>query len=308
MRVLVSGWFSFDCGHTTAGDLLAKDLVRGWVEEAGHEVDVAVAPPFDGDLAWESAVAADYGAVIFVCGPFRPGWPLTEYLEHFAGRPLIGVNVSMLNPVSSWNPFDRLLERDTTESSRPDITLLSRGARAPVAGLILVHPQSEYAERGRHAPVHELIRGMLAQRDVAVVPIDTRLDVNAAGLRSPAQVEGLIARMDVVVTTRLHGLVLALKNGVPAVAVDPIAGGAKIRAQADALKWPVVFTPEDLTAEGIAAAFDYCLTPDARGRAGQCRDAATLAAGETRDQLLSFIDEVAASGGAPSSRLAQAHP
>lgn len=33
----------------------------------------------------------------------------------------------------------------------------------------------------------------------------------------------MLRRLDVVVTTRLHGLVLALKNGVPALAVDPVA-------------------------------------------------------------------------------------
>ena len=50
----------------------------------------------------------------------------------------------------------------------------------------------------------------------------------------------MIARSDVVVTTRLHGLVLALKNGVPALAVDPVAGGAKVAAQAAAWGWPVL--------------------------------------------------------------------
>ena len=48
-------------------------------------------------------------------------------------------------------------------------------------------------------------------------------------LRTAEEVESLIARMDVVLTTRLHGLVLALKHGVPVVAIDPIAGGAKLR-------------------------------------------------------------------------------
>ena len=34
--------------------------------------------------------------------------------------------------------------------------------------------------------------------------------------------------MDAVVTTRLHGTVLAIKNGVPPVVIDPIAGGRKV--------------------------------------------------------------------------------
>jgi polysaccharide pyruvyl transferase WcaK-like protein len=35
-----------------------------------------------------------------------------------------------------------------------------------------------------------------------------------------------MARMDVVVTTRLHGIVLTLKKGVSALVVNPIAGGS----------------------------------------------------------------------------------
>jgi len=38
----------------------------------------------------------------------------------------------------------------------------------------------------------------------------------------------------------LHGLVLALKNGIPVLAVDPVAGGAKVAAQAAAWDWPVL--------------------------------------------------------------------
>ena len=73
--------------------------------------------------------------------------------------------------------------------------------------------------------------------------------------------------MDVVLTTRLHGLVLALKNGVPAVAVDPIAGGAKVRRQAETLGWPHVFTADDVTAAAVRDALEQCLTPDARAEA-----------------------------------------
>lgn len=66
------------------------------------------------------------------------------------------------------------------------------------------------------------------------------MDINAGGLRTSAEIESLIARMDIVVTTRLHDMVLALKNGVPAIAVDPIAGGAKITQQARAINWPIL--------------------------------------------------------------------
>ena len=113
MTVLVTGWFSFEVGHTTAGDLLAKDIVCTWLQEAGVPFEVATAPPFTGDLEWSAADPKRYTRVVFVCGPFRPGWPLTEFLNHFANCPLVGVNVSMLEPTNRWNPFYALLARDS---------------------------------------------------------------------------------------------------------------------------------------------------------------------------------------------------
>src|SRR3712207_8482107 len=55
-------------------------------------------------------------------------------------------------------------------------------------------------------------------------------------------------RSDVVVSMRLHALVLGLKHGRPVVACDPIAGGAKVTSQAAALDWPLVVPAEELTA------------------------------------------------------------
>ncbi len=52
---------------------------------------------------------------------------------------------------------------------------------------------------------------------------------------------------------RMHGLVLALKHGVPALAVDPVAGGAKVTAQSRALRWRAVLTPGPAGALDAAA-------------------------------------------------------
>jgi polysaccharide pyruvyl transferase WcaK-like protein len=70
--------------------------------------------------------------------------------------------------------------------------------------------------------------------------------------------------MDLVITTRLHGLVLALKNGVPAIAIDPIPRGFKIEGQAHTVGWPVVLPVDGLTNERLEEAFDCCLTADAQ--------------------------------------------
>jgi hypothetical protein len=69
--------------------------------------------------------------------------------------------------------------------------------------------------------------------------------VRNAGAR-PAQLDSLVQRLDAVVTTRLHGLVLALRHGVPALAVDPVAGAGKVSAQAHAWQWPALVAAESV--------------------------------------------------------------
>lgn len=294
MRTLVAGWFSFEQMGATAGDLMTRDLAKQWLEDAGHSVDLAVAEPFQGGVDWRNVDPGAYQQVVFVCGPCGNGWPLTDFLERFRAVRLVGLNLTMLEPLEVWNPFDLLLERDSSRTSRPELAFLSELPRVPVVGLILVHAQQEY-QSGLHPAANDAAERLLAGSGAAVVRIDTRLDVNATGLRSPAQVESLIARMDAVVTTRLHGTVLALKNGIPALAIDPILGGAKIRRQCETIGWPLVFNADTLDGAALAQALQYCLTEQARTQARDCAARARAAAWQTRDQ---FIKDVAGAAGA----------
>ena len=292
MKALVTGWFSFENMGVTAGDIFARDVVCEWLVEAAVPYDVAVAPPLSGGIALESAEPSAYSHLVFVCGPFGNGEPIVGLLERFRGCRLVGVDLTMLQPLDEWNPFDLLLERDSSAIARPDLSFASHASRVPVVGLILVHPQREYGERGRHAAVHARIHSMLDGVEAAVVPIDTRLDINQTGLRTAAEVESVIARMDLVVTTRLHGMVLALKNGVPALAIDPIAGGAKITRQAQALNWPHVLAADLENLDEYYAAFRTCLGSEARELAARC---AGNALAEIDDARIQFLDAFARS-------------
>lgn len=286
MKTLVTGWFSFEQMGASAGDLLARDVACEWLRDAGRTLDVALAPPFTGGVDWRTVDPAGYSEVVFVCGPFGNGPPLTEFLDRFGGRPLVGLNLTMLEPLDAWDPFDLLIERDSSARSHPDLALLARQPLVPVAGLVLIDSQPEYKKRDRHDVANTALRRLAASRDLAVVPVDTRLDENATGLRSAAQVESLVARMDVVLTTRLHGTVLALKNGIPAVVVDPVAGGAKVRRQAATLGWPVVFDAEALDDRKLDEALDYCLTAAARTLARDCATRATSRLQAARNEFL----------------------
>ncbi|MEW6126846.1 MAG: glycosyltransferase [Acidobacteriota bacterium] len=289
-KTLVAGWFSFQGAGATAGDLMARDLVCDWLDEAGCLYEVAHAAPFTGGVDWRLVDPRDYTQLVFVCGPFGDSPTIKKLLRRFAGCRLIGVDLSMLESLDLWNPFDRLFERDSSKVSRPDITFLSSKNPVPVVGVVLVDSQAEYKDAGKHQLVNDAIHQLIASREMSAVPIDTRLDANRTGLRTPVEVESLIARMDVVLTTRLHGLVLALKNGVPALVVDPVAGGAKIKRQAETIGWQVVFTPETITAEALQQAFDYCLTEAARVNAVKCCERARRMVEQVRQ---AFVAELA---------------
>ncbi|OGP73015.1 MAG: hypothetical protein A2W09_07430 [Deltaproteobacteria bacterium RBG_16_50_11] len=286
MKCLVAGWFSFDQMGASAGDLLARDLACEWLERAGFSYDVALAPPFRGGVDWRFTDPKTYSHVLFVCGPFGNGEPITEFLSHFSGCSVIGLNITMLESLNVWNPFDVLFERDSSVTSRPDITFLSCQSRVPVVGIVLIDTQPEYKEKDLHLSANEAINKLVASREMTTVPIDTRLDINRTSLRSPAEVESLIAAMDLVLTTRLHGLVLALKNDVPAIAFDSVSGGAKIKRQAETIGWPIVFTVDSITDEALLEAYDYCLTEDARKTVKESKDKAVVMVQKVREEFI----------------------
>ena len=291
MKVLVAGWFSFEEMGASAGDLMARDVACRWLEEAGRAYDVALASPFEGGVDWREVDPSDYSDLLFVCGPAGNGEPLTDLLSRFEGARLLGLNLTMLDPLEEWNPFHVLLERDSSRATRPDLAFLGDLPHVPVVGLIQIDAQPEYGDRGRHTEVDQAIERLLAERKVATVRIDTRLDTSTNHLRSPEEVESLIARMDLTVTTRLHGLVLSLKNGVPVVAIDSVAGGAKVVRQAGVVGWPVVLRTGEFDDAELSRAFDYCLTEEARALARSCAAKAAETAMETRLQLLSGLSE-----------------
>lgn len=181
--------------------------------------------------------------------------------------------MTLLEPLDAWNPFDLLLERDSSRTARPDLALAAAQEAVPAIGVVLVHAQSEYGN-GRHAQVDAMVDRVLDRREASRFRIDTRLDDNGTGLRTSGEVESAIAHMDAIVTTRLHGLVLSIKNGVAPVVIDPIPGGAKVLRQARTLGWPVAFDAGQIDERALSEALDYCLTVEARDRALACREAA----------------------------------
>jgi hypothetical protein len=273
-KTLVIGWFSFELMGASAGDFIAKDLACKWLDQINITPDVAMAHPAGvGEIATVEVVPEDYHTVVFVCGPIGDGPPLNEFLDRFPHARKFALNVSLLQSRAEWNPFVAVIERDSSERVNPDMTFGASNLTVPTIGQILVGPQKEYLTQ-RHDLAEETFMQIVKFRDIAVVPIDTRLDVNLYGLSSPAQIESAIAKMDAVLTTRLHGAALALRRHVPPVVIDAIPGGAKLYRQMQRIGWPLAFHTGDLDAQEVAAALDYALTPEARRQASECARAA----------------------------------
>jgi len=271
VRVLVAGWFSFEHMGATAGDLIARDVACRWLDEAQVPYDVAVVPPFTGGRDWRSTDPRPYTHVIFVCGPFGNGEPVVSFLKHFHGKRLVGLDLTMLQPLKEWNPFHHLFERDSSAGANPDTAFAGPTPRIPVVGIVLAHPQKEYKDKGMHAVASAALQRLVEEREAARIFIDTCLDPwNTTGQRTAGEIEATIAHVDVVLTTRLHGMVLALKNGVPAIAIDPISGGAKLARQAEVIGWPHCYAVDSVADQQLSDAFEYCCTPAARAAAADC--------------------------------------
>ncbi|GAA0596518.1 polysaccharide pyruvyl transferase family protein [Actinomadura livida] len=273
MRVLVTGWPSFLHGEATAGDVLAMEAVRRALAGAGVRCDLAWSPVFrPGGLDLGRADPGRYTHLVFACGPLH-GPQVAGLHRRYARCTRVAVGVSVVDPADpAVTGFDAVLARDAPAAApRPDLAALPETPPVPVAGVVLAPGQAEYGTRRLHDRVERELTGWLAGRECARLPLDTRLDPRDWRLfTTAAELESALRRLDLVVTTRLHGLVLALKNGIPALAVDPVRGGAKVTAQARAWSWPALVTvaAEDAGRDGplldpaeLDRWWDWCLSP-----------------------------------------------
>jgi hypothetical protein len=295
--VLVIGWFSFELMGVTAGDVIARDVACHWLRDAGMTPVVAMhRSEGAGQITTDAVDPRAFNRIVFVCGPVGNGPPLNDYLDRFPHALKFALDVTLLQSAEEWWPFAHVVERDGHDRVNPDITFAAPPYAAPVAGVVLVGPQAEYPTN-RHDVVEAAFTEICNERGLAVVPIDTRLDVNAGGLASAAQVESVIAKMDVVLTTRLHGAVLALRRGVPPVVVDSVPGGSKLLAQMRRVDWPLAYDVADLNRDLLHRALDAALSQ-------QGRDLAVATARRAAAQVEAVRDEFVTAVTAPGVRTA----
>ncbi len=265
--------------------MLALAAVERVLDRAGIGYEVAWSPVFrPGALRLEDAAPGRYTHLVFVCGPLH-GAPVADLHTRFAVLRRIAVGVTVIDRSDpAYAGFDLVLARDGDQAAplrdlsaavpahpSPRSTAITPAPPVPVAGVVLASGQGEYGPRRRHEKVTENLTGWLGSKSCAPVLLETRLDSRDWRLcSSAAAFEALLDRVDVVVTTRLHGLALALRAGIPVLAVDPVDGGGKVTAQAAAWQWPAVLPAGHAADSGrLDELWAWCLSPHGRRTAAQ---------------------------------------
>jgi hypothetical protein len=247
-RTLVVGWFSWPDNSATFGDVQAMEVVTKWLSDEGFDYDIA-GDKINGvnGVSIDDVDSSDYDSFIFVCGPWKGSWK-PELLKQFSSCFRIGIDLSVFE---GDHGFSLLLAREHGDIKNPDLVFEATSDVVPVIGLALVHPQHEYGDRQRHSQVEEVVLAYLEEEGSAVIRLDTKTKDNDAGISNVSQLEALIRRCDVVISSRLHGMAYSLKNDTPVLAIDCVAGGAKVTAQADALGWPAIINGDGITVDQI---------------------------------------------------------
>lgn len=263
-RRLLLGWYGTFEGHGTVGDLRSLEAAVSHLVARGHAVTHATAAALDIAGAeradWQAVQPESFDAVLFVCGPILRQHPETgAFFDRFRHRNLAGLGVSLLPPdhFNHLNPFARVFARQGLPEMFGDIAVTASAAAniaapmsstserrrdAPVIGLALRGVQNEYGAENLLAD--EAAALFAALTDVVARHGDARITMLEnhlvrAGV-PPDDIERAYARCDLVLTTRFHGAVIAMRQGVPFIALDHIRGGAKVLPLLRDSGWPAV--------------------------------------------------------------------
>ncbi|MCA1224831.1 polysaccharide pyruvyl transferase family protein [Saccharopolyspora sp. 6M] len=299
MRVLITGWPSFLHSEFSAGDVAAMRRVADALGTSGIPHELAWSPVLvPGSLTLDDADPGEFTDLVFVSGPAH-GRQVEELHQRYARcrRTAIGVTV-IDEQAPAVRGFHHVLARDRPRvPATRDLAAGGSISPTPVAAIVVSHGRREYGPLRRHDGVHRYLLNWIGRTDCAPMVVDLRLDrVNARLCSTADQFATLLGRADVVVTSRLHGLVFALAQGIPAIAVDPVGGGGKVSAQGAAWQWPAVLSSEELYdgGDGQAGAlldrwWQWCLGPEGREMAA---DRADQAADAGSSQLLDLVERL----------------
>jgi hypothetical protein len=288
-KAIVYGHFSFPGGGETFGDLEVKNEILIWLEEIDIDYDVAVAYENENkDILFSKIEPTDYGIFIFVCGPWNPARKKhRNLLINFNHCKKIGINLTTFE--HGTNGFDFLISRDDMKTSRADIAFSHKINKTPTIGFLLVNRQIDYGIKQRHFYVESVIKEFVEYENILPIWLDTNVNFNSEKINNYQDFESIIRNVDLIISNRLHGLVIGIKNSVPVIAIDPIEGGGKVSMQAKAVNWDILISAEELDLNFLKKMVDYCLNNNLGAELLQSQ---TIAQKSIKNTKKIFIDAV----------------
>ncbi len=302
-RIALAWWESVRSGWGTVGDFYAIGNVRRRLMQQGADVDVLW------DLAWpeegvetvsrQEAASRRYDTVAFVCGPLVQREEFQQLMDVFRDTRKVAVGVSVIaGNEQATALFDAVHARDRGRVATFDLALDPRGFSPPPAapadpsgpvGLTLVSDQGEYGVGGTQAAaVADAFAALGLAHGCALVPIATQRPLTASALRGFSS-EILGTRL--ILTNRLHGALMAILHGRPAIVIDQVVGGGKVTAVLERIAYPFLFPVDDLDAGRLEAAFVECQRPS---MAGRLQDIARAAQALSRRAVNESVDVILA--------------
>jgi hypothetical protein len=230
-----------------------------WVISAEFDCKVTVPTPImPYEVKTTSLIEEDYNAIIFVYGPLTD-YTLKPFMNKFANIKRFAVNVSLIEGNVVGEELNKVFARDSSSTANVDISLATESTLTPVVELIYVGKQYKY-EGQDHKKVEAVVDETLNYLDYARIFIDTKLPNNDYSLKSSGQIEAVIKKMNVVITTRLHSALLSLRNGV--VVVDPVPSSAKVSRQMKMIGWPLLIKVSELDRLALSEAMSKAWKPE----------------------------------------------
>lgn len=256
-------------GGPTVGDLLAVNNLSAKLGQRGVEHAVVSHPELR--IPGHMPVADLYAIkpvarVVFVCGPIAHSQDLQDFISNQSGAIKVAVGVSVLaNQTRMNSQFHHIVARDGAVPSYFDLAISetiepARSNRFETVGVCVRGPQGEYGHNreGMFQKAETIIQDV--SDDCAFRPktIDTVLSPDN-GLEV---VQASFLSSDIVLTTRMHGALLALAAGKPVIAIDQVPGGAKVSAVVGKTGWPFVLRAETATKEAVRSMVEEIRTGD----------------------------------------------
>jgi hypothetical protein len=252
-------WWGSIPGGVTIGDLMAVNNLSAELRSRGHEHSILSHPRFatDGHIKCRTLplIKSGVGTLVFVCGPLLSNPRLLSLFRLFPAARKLAVGVSVLPGEGTINRLvSEFVARDGTTPCFFDLALDAIKPVCPPSqdrplrvGLCFRGRQKEYGsvkcKAGRAEALLERVAATITSRPLR---ISTELSRS-----SPECIRSQFEAVDLVLTTRLHGSLLTLAHGKPVIAIDQIAGGAKVLPLLSRIEWPYVLPVEQATDERV---------------------------------------------------------